>query len=248
MKIEYDGTDFLGWQLQAEGRTVQGAVEQAVQKALGIQMRVPVHASGRTDTGVHAVGQVAHFDTDISRPPITLVDALNHWLPDDVSILAATRVSSSFHSRFSASRKLYRYRILRSSVPHPLRERFTHRVYEDLHPSPMQLCAQRIIGTHNFASFTSSGSSVQSTVRCIHLSEWRERGDELHYFVESNGFTYNMVRALVGTMIEAGRANLSPTDMERIILARDRRYGGPTVSPKGLMLMHVEYDYDLTWD
>ncbi len=247
-KIEYDGTNFQGWQLQPEERTVQGCFEDAVRKALGVQHRVPVRASGRTDAGVHAAGQIAHFDAEVARSPEVLVNALNHWLPNDVSVLDASPISSSFHAQYSASRKLYRYRIVRSAVPRPLRERFAHRVYVPIHPTPMEKCAEKILGMHDFASFTSAGSSVDSTVRRVYRSEWIECDDEMHYFVEANGFTYNMARALVGTMIEAGKGKMEPERMDDIILARDRCTAGPTASPTGLMLMRVDYDEPLPFD
>lgn len=239
--LEYDGTDFLGWQLQPQVRTVQGVVEDAVRRATDAEKRVVVHGSGRTDTGVHAAGQVAHFDTDSDLAASTLVRAVNHWLPDDVSILGARETNREFHARFSASKKLYRYRILLSPVPRPLRNRFACRVFEQMAVGRMKTCARRLLGTHDFASFTSSGSGVRSTVRRIFRSEWDEQEDELLYFVEGNGFTYNMVRALVGTMLEVGRGKIDVRDFEEIMRARDRSAAGPTAEARGLMLVRVDY-------
>jgi tRNA pseudouridine38-40 synthase len=243
--VEYDGTEFLGWQLQARGRTVQGVVEEAIRRAAGADSRVPVHGSGRTDAGVHAAGQVAHFDTRSDLSPPTFVRAINHWLPPDVSVLHAREVPVSFHARFCASSKLYRYRILRSGVPRPLRRRYSWRVYETLDVPLMQACAKRLLGTHDFASFTSTGSSVQTTVRRILRSEWRPDGRELCYFTEADGFTYNMVRAMVGTMLQAGRGKLSVRAFEELVRARDRSQAGPTADPRGLTLVHVRYGGEL---
>jgi tRNA pseudouridine38-40 synthase len=241
LTIEYDGTEFLGWQLQATGRTVQGVLEAAVGRATDAEDRVPVHGSGRTDTGVHAAGQVAHFDTDSALSPVTLTDAINHWLPDDVSVLDARVVPNSFHARFSTTSKLYRYRLLCSGVPRPLRRRVVCRVYHSLDIGRMQACARRLLGIRDFASFTSAGSSVESTVRRMMRSEWLEVRDEFHYFAEADGFTYNMVRALVGTMVEAGRGKISVGEFEAIIRSRDRARAGPTAEARGLTLERVRY-------
>lgn len=241
LTIEYDGTDFLGWQLQARGRTVQGEVEEAVRRATDASERVVVHGSGRTDTGVHAAGQVAHFDTESDLSPATLTRAVNHWLPADVGVLEAREVSDSFHARFSVVSKLYRYRLLCSEVPRPLRRRAVYRVYEPLDYGRMRACARRLLGVHDFAAFTSAGSSVESTVRRMLRSEWQEVGEELQYFVEADGFTYNLVRALVGTMIQAGRGKIPVREFEEILRSRDRAEAGPTAEACGLTLMRVRY-------
>ncbi|MFW5922988.1 MAG: tRNA pseudouridine(38-40) synthase TruA [Planctomycetota bacterium] len=239
--IEYDGTDFHGWQVQSARRTVQQVVETALAKTLGAEGTVAVHGSGRTDAGVHAAGQVAHFDAETDLSTDTLVRALNFWLPDDVGVLRAERVCPDFHARYSAKSKLYRYRLLCSPVPRPLRRRFVYREFKDLNLTIMQRCARIVLGIHDFASFTSSGSNAESTVRRIFRSEWEKSGPEFHYHVRGEGFTYNMVRALVGTMMEAGHGRISPAHFRRIILARDRTMAGPTAAPQGLMLMRVNY-------
>jgi tRNA pseudouridine38-40 synthase len=241
--IEYDGTDFLGWQLQARGRTVQGVVEEAVARATDASGRVVVHGSGRTDTGVQAAGRVAHFDAESDLDAATLTRAINHWLPADVGVLEAREMPGLFHARFSALSKLYRYRLLCSEVPRPLCRRVVYRVYEPLDYARMGACARRLLGVHDFAAVTSAGSSVESTVRRMLRSEWQEVGEELQYFVEADGFTYNMVRALVGTMIEAGRGKISVREFEGILRSRERAQAGPTAEACGLTLMEVRYDH-----
>ena len=247
VKIEYDGTDSAGWQLQADERTTQGVVEQAVRKATGAVDRVPVQGASRTDAGVHAEGQVAHFDTGCQLQPWVIVRALNYWLPRDVSVLAAREVTADFHARFSATGKLYRYGVVCCREPRPLRERYRLREPCSLDLSAMQGCAELIVGTRDFASFTTKKQEGQGTVRTVWRSEWTQAGDELHYYVEADGFLYNMVRALVGTMLNAGRGKLTPDEFERILHAQDRRAAGLTAPSHGLTLVKVDYgeQYDL---
>ena len=240
VKVEYDGTDFVGWQLQAVGRSIQGVMEDAVRKATGAADRVPVQGAGRTDAGVHAEGQVAHFDTGCDLEPDVIVRALNYWLPRDVSVLAARQVPDDFHARFSAKLKLYRYRVICCRERRPLRERYWLREPGSLDLPVMQECASLVAGSHDFASFTTEKQEGQDTVRTVRRSEWTQ-ADELHYRVEADGFLYNMVRALVGTMLEAGRGKLTPDEFRRILDARDRRAAGPTAPPHGLTLVEVRF-------
>ncbi len=241
IKLEYDGTDYLGWQVQAEGRTVQGVVEEAVRRATGAAGRVPVQGAGRTDTGVHAEGQVAHFDTASELEPGTMARALNFWLPRDVSVLAARQVAEDFNARYGAVAKLYRYRVVCSRERRPLGRRYRLRVPVGLDLAAMQECASQLAGTHDFTSFTSAGGDLSSTVRTVLRSEWKRAGEELHFFIKADGFTYNMVRALVGTMFEAGRGKLSAGQFAEALAALDRRAAGPTAPPHGLALVRVYY-------
>jgi len=241
LKIEYDGTGFLGWQLQRAGRTVQGALEDAAGRATDSQRRLPVHGAGRTDAGVHALGQVAHFDTDSALPAEVLLRAVNHWLPKDVSVLGCWEVPQDFHSRFTAVSKIYRYRVLPCSVRRPMAERYCLREPGPLDLAAMQQCACLIEGSHDFASFATEKREGQNTLRTVLRSEWREQGGELQYWVEADGFLYNMVRALVGAMLDAGRGRLSACEFRRIMEARDRRTAGRTAPPHGLTLVEVKY-------
>jgi len=237
--IEYDGTEFNGWQLQAGGRTVQGVLEEAIFKATGARSRV--HGASRTDAGVHAEGQVAHCDTDSRLPSWQMLKALNHYLPPDVAVLQAKDVPPQFHARFSATSKLYRYRVLLSRVRRPLLDRFCMREGRPLDVEAMQACADRVKGEHDFASFASEPERMNTTVRRVSRSEWRSEGEELRYYVEADGFLYKMVRTLVGTMLEVGLGKRTVADFERIMAAHDRRTAGPCAPAKGLTLMVVRY-------
>jgi len=239
LKVEYDGTDFFGWQLQPDRRTVQGQLERALTDATGRHSRVV--AASRTDAGVHAEGQTAHFDTESDLPAETLCNALNHYLPKDVAVLSAREVPQCFHARFTALSKLYCYRILVSPLRRPLRERSFHRVAAQLDTSSMRLCASLLIGAHDFASFTSAGSQNGSTARTVMRSDLAQTGDEIHYHVEADAFTYNMVRAIAGTLIEVGRGRYSVDHFRRLLQARDRGQAGPTAPGKGLTLVRVRY-------
>lgn len=254
LRVEYAGGDFLGWQLQPDGRTVQGEMEAAAARATGVDTRVVIKGAGRTDAGVHAMGQVAQFDTASGLDCDTLARAINYWLPDDVAVLTACEPAAAaegkrFNVRFSALSKLYRYRLLSSHVRRPMRARFCTRVEPGLDVAAMRRCASVLAGEHDFASFTSEKQEGQDTVRTIMRSEWVEEDEELRYEVEGNGFLYNMVRALVGTMIEAGRGKLAPDEFGRVLGRRDRRAAGPTAPARGLTLVEVRYgpQWGLPW-
>jgi len=242
MTLEYDGTDFRGWQLQAEGRTVQGALEEAIGKASGAASRVT--GAGRTDAGVHALGQVAHFDTDSELPADQFLRAVNHWLPKDVSVLDCREAPDGFHARFSAASKLYRYRILRSAVRRPLRDRFAVRVWRSLDVGAMAECAALLVGEHDFASFASEHSAARSSVRRVARSELIEDGDELHLLIEADGFLYNMVRIVAGTLLAVGRGKMTAGAFAEALEARDRTAAGPTAAARGLALLQVNYPDD----
>ncbi len=242
LMLEYDGTDFYGWQVQAEGRTVQGALEEAIRRTTGEHVRV--FGAGRTDSGVHAEGQVAHFDTATELPAHRLPGALNHWLPPDVAVLDCREARPGFDARFDAASKLYRYRILLSAARRPLRERYVLRRWEALDVAAMQRCAAKLVGEHDFTSFASEHTRVATRTRRLLRSEMPRRGDEVHYVVEGDGFLYNMVRIIVGTLLEVGRGNMAEEDFAGILAARDRAAAGPTAPAKGLTLVRVNYADD----
>jgi tRNA pseudouridine38-40 synthase len=242
LTLEYDGTSFYGWQVQAEGRTVQGALEEAVLKACGARARVT--GASRTDSGVHAEGQVAHFDTGSDLPSARLLKALNHWLPHDVAVLDCREAPDGFDARRSAAAKLYRYRLLCSEVRRPLRERFTVRIWLPLDREAMRACAGMLVGEHDFTSFASEHTEAASNVRRLFRSELIEVGEELHYLAEGDGFLYNMVRIIVGTLLEVGLGNLTEEEFAAALAARDRKAAGPTARPRGLTLVRVSYPND----
>lgn len=240
--VEYDGTAFHGWQVQPNGRTVQGALEEALLRTTGEQRRVA--GASRTDSGVHAEGQVAHFDTDSPLDPVQLARALNYWLPDDAAVLDCREADPAFDARRWASSKLYRYRIVRSWARRPLREGLALRDWRPLDADGMARCAAAVLGEHDFTSFASEHTEVETRTRRLLRSEWLEAGDELHYMVEADGFLYNMVRILVGTMLEVGRGGMTPDAFVAALAARRRDAAGPTAPARGLTLVRVNYAQD----
>jgi tRNA pseudouridine38-40 synthase len=245
LTLAYDGTDFHGWQRQPAAPTVQGCLEDAIQKLTGTP--APVCGSGRTDAGVHALHQVANFHTASSIPCPNLVSALNDLLPPSVRVKAAEEAESTFHARYAARSKTYRYRILQTPVGSPFLGRFAY-----YHPYPldrerMAQAARLLEGEHDFTSFTArdgqNDEDTKSMVRVIFRSRllWRPRTHLLVYQVTANGFLHHMVRNIVGTLLEVGKGKLAPPDVLRILAARDRTQAGPTAPAQGLCLMQVDY-------
>lgn len=237
--IRYDGTDFVGWQVQPNGRSVQGEIEAAVKAVTGEDIRVT--ASGRTDSGVHAAGQVANFITNAKIPPEKFAAALNALLPPDVKIVKSGRASDDFNARFSAKRKTYVYNVYRSDIDDPLKERFSVRVPFKLDLSKMRAVSDILVGTHDFKCFLSSGSCVKSTVRTVYSIKITKRGADYKFSVTGNGFLYNMVRIMVGTLVYAGAGKLSESDVLNGLNGGLRDKMGKTMPAKGLTLYKVEY-------
>ncbi len=238
--IEYDGTNYAGWQRQSNAMTVQQAVEEGLNRLTGEQ--IVLHGASRTDAGVHALGQSAHFDTDSRIPADKFSFALNTMLPADVRIRASRQVPKQFHARFSSKGKRYRY--LFYVNPHAgALNRFTHaHIIYPLDYSLMQDEAKTLVGTHDFAAFAASGSVVKDTVRTIHRAELLADGDNLELTIEGNGFLYNMVRIIAGTLIGVGSGKLMPGAFERAIQSKNRLDLGVTAPAHGLTLMQVFYD------
>jgi tRNA pseudouridine38-40 synthase len=245
--LAYDGTDFRGWQLQRPGgrgaagaRTVQGVLEAAIARIAG-GARVPVLSAGRTDTGVHALGQVAAFDLAPALDPEELSRALNGLLPDDVRVLAAALAPPGFHPRRSAVSKLYRYELDCGGVQLPQRRRFAGFVPGLLDEAAVRGTAFLYLGRRDFASLASAGGSARTTVRTVVRSEAVFQGRTLVYEVEADGFLRKMVRSMVGGLIAAGRGALGPADLARALDARDRRAWPAPAPPSGLTLVRVDY-------
>jgi tRNA pseudouridine38-40 synthase len=250
LTLAYDGTDFEGWQSQARARpvrTVQGVLEAALGRLLDVA-RLPVAAAGRTDAGVHALGQVVSFDLPRAFEPDLLVRALNGLLPPDVRVLEAATVPEDFHARRSATSKLYRYAMDTAMVQVPLRRRFVAHLPGPLAEGPMQAVAALYLGRHDFASVASAGGSVRTSVRIVTRSELRfeppvgpSEGPTVVYEVEADGFLRKMVRSLVGGLVAAGRGTVSVEALGRALEARDRG-GWPAPAPaRGLTLVRVDY-------
>jgi tRNA pseudouridine38-40 synthase len=240
LTLSYDGTDFNGWQTQPGFRTVQETVEQAIATLVGTE-RVRLNASGRTDAGVHAVGQVANFFTDGRLTGKVLLRAINDHLPDDVVVTEAEEVQGAFDSTRDATSKLYRYVIHDGAVPDPFQRRYACQSRWPLDVEAMARAAQPLRGCHDFHSFESRWPNRLSSVRTISRLEVNRLGDYIRIDVEADGFLYNMVRAIAGTLINVGRGYWPETKVAQILAAEDRAQAGPTAPAKGLFLMRVTY-------
>jgi tRNA pseudouridine38-40 synthase len=241
--LSYDGTEFLGWQVQPEAATIQGALASAIGRVTG--EKVLPQGSGRTDAGVHALGQVATFVTQSPIPPENLVIALNDVLPSAIRVLDASEAPSEFHARKSARAKTYRYRIYRGAICSPFLARYVWHYPYPLDEDRMQEVAGLVVGEHDFTSFAAvdpeRGREEMSHVRQIFSSSWERQGEELVYTVRGSGFLHHMVRNLVGTFLLAGKGTFRASDLTRILEARSRSAAGATAPASGLCLVSVEY-------
>jgi len=239
LTLEYDGSNYHGWQSQNNSLAVQDVVYKAVFKLTG--ENVTINGSSRTDAGVHAYGLCANFITNSSIPPERFSFAMNSVLPSDIVVVKSEEVSLDFHARFNSKGKKYRYMIYNSTFPSALlRERACHEV-RNLDESKMQEAAMKFLGTHDFSSFMAAGSVVKSPVRTIHSVEVTRDGNIINFEVLGNGFLYNMVRIMAGTLIEVGYGRIKVAEVENIILSKDRKRAGKTAPAHGLYLVKVYY-------
>lgn len=237
--IEYDGAAFLGWQRQQEGRTVQGCVEQAL--AMVANESVGVVCAGRTDTGVHATGQVVHFDTDARRTPDNWVRGANSNLPADIRVQWAAGVDDGFHARFSARRRHYRYVVLnRPAAPALLRNRVCWERLP-LHLERMQLAARPLLGEHDFTSFRAAACQARSPVRSVYRLDIARAGECIYIDVVANAFLHHMVRCIAGVLLAVGRGEQTPDWPAQLLDVRDRTVGGVNAPAGGLYLVNVTY-------
>ncbi len=245
--VAYDGTNYGGWQIQKNKITVQEKLEGALCDILG--KRVPIVASGRTDSGVHAVGQVCHFDAEISFPPEKIADALNIRLPSDISVLLSRQAYDGFDANRSAKRKTYCYRFYYAPRRNPLKDRYSQWIKTPFDLAKLRHISGAFVGKHDFKAYMKSGSKVKTTIREIYSIEvkvdenplWREVG----IFVEGNGFLYNMVRTIAGTMLYYASGSLSEEEVIRSIEEGDRTAVGKTMPARGLTLQKVEYEKEI---
>lgn len=236
--IAYEGTAFLGFQKQAQGPTVQGALEEVLAGIAGDGVRVL--GAGRTDAGVHAEGQVVAFDLAWRHSLDDLRNALNALLPRSIAVLEVAWAPEGFHPRFDALSRTYRYRVFNRPVRSPFEERFAWHVPEPLDVEQMERAAALLVGVHDFASF-GQPTQGEATVREVYRAHWERRGDLVLFEIEANGFLRGMVRSLVGTLVDVGRGRLLASEVERVLQARDRSAASPTAPPQGLFLVHVRY-------
>ncbi|MEZ5942248.1 MAG: tRNA pseudouridine(38-40) synthase TruA [Planctomycetaceae bacterium] len=263
LTLSYDGTDFAGWQVQPNRRTVQGVVEHSIEKTSGESLRIL--AAGRTDSGVHALGQVANFRTESDIPPDRWKLALRAHLPDEVVVVESEEVDYDFHATFSAKTKRYRYVIYNHVVEFPFLKNYAWRISQELDVAAMHAAAQELIGKHDFRSFESHWPNKATSVRTVNhvsvrrVAEWpawspvatageRVEGEstpEAPFIVleiEADGFLYNMVRTITGTLLNVGRGNWTGNDVRRILEAMNRKEAGGTAPAHGLYLVCVHYD------
>lgn len=237
LTIEYDGTRFSGWQWQPNVRTVQGELQRSLKKVL--QKDIKLIGSGRTDVGVHALGQVANFHTSTKLTTENILKGANSNSERDVRILKAEEVEPSFHARYDAKRRMYRYVISK-------RQRAVGRQYawvfeEKLDVEAMRNGSAYLLGKHDFSSFCQTGADVTHYISCVDDIEWRETDEEIIMEIVANRFLHNMVRIIVGSMVEVGRCKIVPDEVKNILNACDRKAAGITVPAQGLFLVRVEY-------
>ncbi len=239
MIISYDGTAYCGWQIQNNGITVEEIMNRELTGLLGEE--ITVIGASRTDSGVHAIGNVAVFDTETKIPPEKISFALNRRLPEDIRIQKSEEVDANFHPRYCDSIKTYEYKILNRKFPDPLNRLYTHFVYMPLDVDKMKAAAAYLVGEHDFASFCSSKSQVKTTVRTVYTLEVSKMDDIIKIRISGNGFLYNMVRIIVGTLLKVGLGVYPPEHVEEILEAKDRNCAGPKAPARGLTLIGISY-------
>ena len=239
--IEYDGKDFNGWQKQPTKLNIQGTIEQAIKMITGEETNLM--ASGRTDAGVHAYGQVANFKTNSNIPIEKIAIALNSNLKKSIRIISAEEVEERFHSRLTCKKKTYRYIINNSEFSSAIYRNLETHIPQKLNIEKMKKAAQYFEGEHDFKAFKASGTSSKSSVRTIYKAKVIEMPNNRIYIeLTGNGFLYNMVRIIAGTLVDVGVGKTEPEDIKNIIDSKDRRLAGKTLPPQGLYLLNVEYD------
>ena len=241
LTIEYEGTRYCGWQVQNRhsGKSIQETIEKALRKIL--QEKIKVIGSGRTDAGVHALGQVANFKTKSQLASQNIQRGLNAVLPADIRIKQVKEVHPDFHARFDAQSKAYRYTIVNNSLVSPFLRRYSYLIKYPLDVKKMRQAARFLLGRHNFRSFQAVDKKERNALRTIkHLNILKKR-DIIYLDIEANGFLYKMMRNIAGTLIEVGRGRLKPQDVKAILRAKNRIYAGPCAPAKGLCLMQVKY-------
>ncbi|MBW1864223.1 MAG: tRNA pseudouridine(38-40) synthase TruA [Deltaproteobacteria bacterium] len=238
--VEYDGTAYHGWQRQKEDRTIQGEIEKALATMAG--KAVSLAGSGRTDAGVHAIGQTASFSSDAGLDPGIYLKGLNSLLPDDILIRECESVDPAFHARYNARSKIYQYRILNRDMPSVMERHFVWHIRRRLNVKAMQKAATFLMGEHDFKAFEGTGSPRTSTVRLVIRAGIRQGIDgQILFDIEADGFLRYMVRNIVGTLVDVGRGHILGEDVKTILLSRDRSQAGATAPAKGLFLMKVIY-------
>lgn len=237
--VAYEGTNYCGWQIQPNGITVEQVLNETLSSLLGEE--ITVTGASRTDAGVHSLGNVAVFETHTKMPAEKISFALNQRLPEDIVVQESCQVPEDFHPRFSKSRKTYEYRILNCRFRQPLERRTSYFYHYPLDVRAMQKAAAYLVGEHDFTSFASVHAQTNTYVRMIYALDVVREGDMIRIRVQGNGFLYNMVRIIAGTLIQVGAGIKKPEDMESILAGKDRELAGPTAPAHGLTMIGLEY-------
>ena len=237
--VAYDGTEYCGFQVQNNGPTIEGELNKVLSELFKEEIRV-IGAS-RTDSGVHAYCNVAVFDTEARMPAEKMVYAINQRLPEDIRVQESSEVAADFHPRHTDSRKTYEYRIYNAAVQNPMKRRYALWNYYKLDVEKMKEAAAYLVGEHDFKSFCSADTQVESTVRTVYEVSVTQSGEDIVISVSGNGFLYNMVRIIAGTLLEVGKGRIEPNEMPRILEAKNRQASGPTAPPHGLTLVKYEF-------
>lgn len=239
MVVAYDGTNYCGWQVQPNGITIEEVLNRSLSNLLG--EKIEVMGASRTDSGVHSLGNVAVFDTNTRMPADKIAFALNQRLPEDIVVQGSCEVPSDWHPRYQESTKTYEYRILNRTFRMPTRRLDTYFYHYPLDVEQMSEAAAYLVGTHDFASFCAANAQVKSTVRTIYSCTAQKENDIITIRVTGNGFLYNMVRIIAGTLIEVGAGKRRPEEIKDILAAENRDAAGPTAPAQGLTMMGIEY-------
>ncbi|NUO07754.1 MAG: tRNA pseudouridine(38-40) synthase TruA [Candidatus Brocadia sp.] len=240
--IEYEGTHYAGWQWQKNVSTIQ----ETLSKAIGhvVQEPIKIYGASRTDAGVHALGQVANFKTVSYIPSERLPHAINFYLPHDITVKEARDVTESFHAQYDAKSKVYRYTLLNDWIRTSLQRNFCHVCGFQLDIDKMIAAAKSLIGTHDFTSFTTNAWCEKHRIRTVKMADVKKEEKYVSFTIEADGFLYNMVRTMVGTLIEVGRGKIMVEGIKDIINAKNRKVAGPTAPARGLCLIEVKYEND----
>lgn len=239
LTIEYDGKDFNGWQKQPNKLNIQGEIEKAIENITKEQ--IELYASGRTDAGVHSLGQVANFKTESKIPIEKMAIAINSQVKNSIRIIKAEEVDENFHSRYNCKRKTYKYVINNSNYGSAVYRNFEYHMPIKLDYDKMEKAIKFFEGEHDFSGFKSSGTSSKSSIRIIYKAKLEKDGDRIIIELTGNGFLYNMVRIISGTLVDVGLGKIEPDEIENIIKMKDRSKAGKTLPPQGLFLVKVEY-------
>lgn len=239
LTVAYDGTNYCGWQIQKNGITVEEVLNKALSRFFGEE--IAVIGASRTDSGVHAMGNVAVFDAETAVPPEKISYAINNLLPDDIRIQKSEEVSPEFHPRYCDTRKTYEYRIYNAQFPDPMVRLYSLFVYYHLDEEKMQQAADYLVGEHDFKSFCTPKEDVENTVRTIYFIRVIREGNMVRIQINGNGFLYNMVRIIVGSLLKVGMGMIPPEEVKNILEARDRTRAGHKAAACGLTLVEIEY-------